>query len=218
METTIATAINPFAGRHPVTASPAELGAVRRATEASLREAPYYLERYGERGRLFGGSDGAWLLTRCRNGAEFVHRQVLWLGRVLAARGMPRWLLQRHLEFLHDEVARAIPAEREMCRLLLTAAALLRDEQRRHLSEADARALAAAFDVDADPGWVARLPRMGRILVAAVADEAAGIANAVESVESWATDSARFPERWTHAVRATLASTRAVIRADRRIP
>lgn len=215
METTIAALINPFAGVHPVTALPAELEAVRRATEASLREAPYYLERYGERGRLFGGSDGAWLVTLCRGDADFVEREVLWLGRVLAARGMPRWLLQRHLEQLHDELIYIIPDHGGRYRALLEACSLLRDQQRRHLSEADAHALAAAFDADADPAWVARLPSMGRILAAAAADEAAGIANAVESVEAWATDPDRFPERWVAAVRATLASARRSVRSRR---
>jgi hypothetical protein len=214
MSTTVAAVINPFAGVHPVTASPALLRAVRHATEASLREAPYYLERYGDRGRLFGGSDGAWLVTLCQDDPEYVERQVLWLGRVLAARGMPRWLLQRHLEILHDEVARAVPDEPHLCRVLQGAAALLRDEQRRHLSEADARALAAAFDAQADPAWVARLPGMGRILASAVADEAAGIANATGSVEPWATDPARFPPRWIVAVRATLADARRIVRRD----
>lgn len=212
METTIAAAINPFAGVHPVTALPVELEAVRRATEASLREAPYYLERYGERGRMFGGSDGAWLVTICRGDADFVERQVLWLGRVLAARGMPRWLLQRFLEMLHDELIYAIPDHGGRYRALLEACSLLRDQQREHLAEADARAIAAAFDADADPEWGTRLPNTGRILAAAVADEAAGIANAVESVEGWAADSARFPERWVAAVRAALATARRSVR------
>jgi hypothetical protein len=212
MQTTIAATINPFAGVHKVAAEPAALEAARRATEASLREAPYYLERYGERGRLFGGSDGAWLITLCRGDAVFVERQVLWLGRVLAARGMPRWLLQRHLELLHDEVAATVPHDPELCSVLLHAASVLRDQQRRHLAEADARALAAAFDAQADAAWVERLPNMGRILAAAVADEAAGIANAVDSVEAWAADPGRFPPAWISAVHATLANARRVLR------
>ena len=208
MDTSIAAVINPLAGVHPVTASPQELEAVRRATEASLREAPYYLERYGERGRAFGGSDGAWLVTLCRGDPEFVAKQVLWLGRVLAARGMPRWLLQRHLELLHVELIRVIPNHGGRYRALLQGAALLRDQQRAHLHETDARALAAAFRAEADPAWVARLPNMGRILAGAVADEAAQIPNAVESVEAWAADPDRFPERWVAAVRAALANGR----------
>ncbi|MBW3569749.1 MAG: hypothetical protein KY467_01470 [Gemmatimonadetes bacterium] len=212
MHTILASAINPSAGVHPVTASAAELRAVESATEASLREAPYYLERYGERGRLFGASDGGWLVTLCRGDADFVERQVLWLGRVLASRGMPRWLLQRHLELLHDALTGAIPEHGGRYRALLDGAALLRDQQRQHLAEADARALAAAFDAEADADWVARLPGMGRILAAAVADEAAGIANAVDSVEEWVTDPARFPDRWINAVQSALAAGRRSVR------
>jgi hypothetical protein len=208
MQTTIAAAINPFAGVHPVTASSAELEAVRRATEASLREAPYYLERYGERGRLFGGSDGAWLVTLCRGDAAFVEKQVLWLGRVLAARGMPRWLLQRHLELLHEELVRAVPDHGGRYHAMIDVCALLRDQQRQHLAEADCRAIAAAFETNADPAWVARLPNMGRILAGAVADEAAEIPNAVESLEGWAADPDRFPPRWIAAVRAALTNGR----------
>jgi hypothetical protein len=212
VNTTIAAAINPHAGVHPVTGSAVELEAVQRATEASLKEAPYYLERYGERGRMFGSSDGGWLVTLCDGDADFVQRQVLWLGRVLAARGMPRWLLQRHLELLHGELARSVLDHGGRYQALLDAATVLRDAQRRHLPEADARTLATAFDADADAAWVARLPNMGRILVAAVADEAAGITNALASVEVWAADATRFPERWTTAVRATLARARRSVR------
>lgn len=37
-----ATSLNPHAGEHPVTSSPAEVDAARRAVEASLAEVPYY--------------------------------------------------------------------------------------------------------------------------------------------------------------------------------
>ena len=50
---------------------------------------------------------------------------------------------------------------------------------------------------------------MGEILVAAVADEAAGIEKAVESLEPWVCDPARFPPPWIQAVRTTIAEARA---------
>ncbi len=212
MDTIIAANINPSAGLHPVTASPVELEAVRRATEAALREAPYYTERFGERSRLFGGSDGGWLVTLCGGDAEYVERQVLWLGRVLSSRGVPRWLLQRYLQILHDELASSVPDAGPRCAALLHAASLLHDLQRRQIAESDARALAEAFELRTDAAWLARLPGMGRILVGAVADEAGGISGAVRSMTEWAADSARFPERWIAAVHATVAEARARVR------
>lgn len=210
--TTDAAAVNPYAGFHPVTASAQELNAVRRATEAALRETPYYLERWGERGRLFGGSDGGWLVTLCDGDTPYIERQVTWLGRVLAARGMPRWLLQRYLRILHDELARSLPGPDARCAALLHAGALLDAMQRRHIAEADAHALAGTFELRADAGWTARLPGMGRILVAAVGDEAGGIPSAVASVVEWAADPLRFPPRWVSAVETTVAEARRRVR------
>jgi len=216
MDTSIAAVVNPFAGLHPVTASPDELRAVQRATEAALRETPYYLERFGERGRLFGGSDGGWLVTLCGGDAEYVERQVLWLSRVLSSRGIPRWLLQRYLQILHDELAGSVPDAGPRCAALLQAASLLHDMQRRHIPEPDARALASVFDLRADAAWRARLPGMGRILVGAVVDEADGIASAVVSVVQWAADPARFPPQWVAAVQATVTEARGRVRAGPR--
>ena len=212
MDTAIAATINPFAGMHPVTASPLEVEAARRAAEISIRETPYYVERFCERGRLFGASDGGWLITLCHADTDFARRQVTWLGRVLASRGMPRWLLQRHLEILHGELSRVEP-EHPGCRVLPDAAALLRTLQHQHLPEPDARALASTFDLRADAAWAARLPGMGRILASAVADEAGGISNAVVSVTEWAADPARFPDRWVSAVEATVAEARGRVRS-----
>ena len=208
MDTTLAATVNPFAGQHAVTASREEQEAVQRATETALRDAPYYLERFGERGRLFGGSDGGWLVTLCGGDTPYIERQVLWLGRVLSSRGIPRWLLQRYLRILHDEFARSMPDSGARCTALLHAGALLDAMQRRHLGEADARALAGTFDLRADARWVARLPGMGRILVGAVVDEAGGIPGAVASVVDWAADPERFPGQWVNAVEATVAEAR----------
>ncbi len=75
------------------------------------------------------------------------------------------------------------------------------------IAEAGARNLAAAFEARA--GRTFPLPRMGEILVAAVADEAAGLERAVASLEPWACDPARFPQLWIEAVRSTIAEARA---------
>lgn len=205
--TPFAHTINPQAGWHPVTADPRDVEAARRAGEASLAEFPYYRARFGERAAAFGASDGAWLLTLCQADEAFLHEQVLWLGRLLSARGVPRWLLERHLEILHAEALRMAEGE-DRCGPLLAGAALLRRLRHQHLPERDLHDLSDAFAAAVGPVWSERLPRMGAILAAAAADEAAGIERAVTSIEPWATDPAAFPAPWIAAVRRTLAEAR----------
>ena len=215
MTSTLASTINPFAGWHAISPNPDDVAAARRAVAASLAEFPYYGERYGVRAGLFGASDGAWLATLCRGEPEYVRKQVLWLGTVLSSRGIPRLLLERHLELLHRELLRSTRDE-DRCRPLLGAAHFLRALRQEQIAEADAGALAADFDARADPDWLRRLPQMGAILVAAVGDEGAGIARAVASVEEWAAEPARFPPAWTAAVARTLADARSRVRAGAR--
>lgn len=212
MNTTPAFTINPSAGAHPITSSPLELEAARRAAEISLKEMPYYQERYGDRGRLFGYSDGAWLATLCRGGPEHTESQILWLGTVLSSRGMPRWLLERHLAVLHAELVRVAPQDASCYALLLEVAGLLGRMREEQISPAAARKLAERFAREADAAWVKRIPEMGALLVAAVADEADGITNAVRSIEPWARDPARFPEEWRSAVQSTIAGARHQVR------
>ncbi|HWK89357.1 MAG TPA: hypothetical protein VNP72_05155 [Longimicrobium sp.] len=199
--------LNPFAGLHAVSADPRDVAAARRAADGSLAEFPYYAERFGERARLFGASDGAWLLALRGAGVSHATEQVLWLGRVLASRGVPRWLLERHVDRLCAELGGA-----ERCGALPAASAALRERREARIPAADFEALAAAFAARADAEWAARLPGMGGILVSAVADEADGIPLAVASVQEWAGDVARFPAAWVAAVRETLAAARLRLR------
>ncbi|HVG43682.1 MAG TPA: hypothetical protein VM890_03100 [Longimicrobium sp.] len=200
--------INPLAGNHPVSSDPREVAASAAAGERSWREFPYYEARFGERGRRFGHSDSAWLSLAARHGAEHLRREVLWLGDVLSARGMPQWMLERHLEFLHDELVRAVPERRAVYDKLLSAAKMLRDRRLWKLGEHDFSALAAAFNARVGPEWSARFPHMGGLLAAAVADERNGVARAVASLEEWAADPSRFPPHWIDAVADTIAGAR----------
>lgn len=204
-----ASAINRDAGSHPITGDPVELEAAARASERSIREFPYYQHRYGERGRRFGSSDGAWLALLADHSQAEVDRQVLWLGRVLASRGMPQMLLERHLEILHEELMASYPERGGRYERLLRAAAMLRDERRELLGDHELAALARDFDAAVGPEWSARHPRMGEILVAAVVDERLGIPEAVTSLEAWMTDAERFPPSWIAATRRTIEAARA---------
>lgn len=162
-----ASSINPDAGNYPITDDPRELEAARLAGERCLREIPYVDQRYGEKGRRYTYSDGAWLATlaSCEKTAM---KQVYWLARVLAGRGMPRYVLERHLELMVEELTRAVP-EKDYS-LLGEAAARLRAERLEQIP---------AFDE------LAREHPEGKLLVAAVADERAGVERSVESLLEW---------------------------------
>jgi hypothetical protein len=202
--------LNPSAGNHPVTADPGDLAAAVAAGDRSWREMPYYEARFGERGRRFAHSDSGWLALAAAGNDELLGRQMLWLTRVLSSRGMPSWMMERHLGVLHEELVKAAPRRWKANPSLLAAAATLRERRLRQVGDDDFGRLAAAFDARVGPEWSTRLPHMGALLVAAVADERNGMARAVVSLEEWAADLSRFPVAWIGAVRHTLAQARAL--------
>ena len=206
--TFLITSINPEAGRHPVPADAREVKAALQAGDLCWRRFPYFAQRYGERGLRFARSDAAWLATLYQYEAAQITQQVLWLGRILAARGMPTLLLQVQLEILVDELVSAIPERKSAYEKLLLASVKLCALRRNHLTDDQLQALVAEFEHTVDPEWSTRFPHTAAILASAVSDELEGSASAVESFRSWMTDAARFPERWIAAFEATLANAR----------
>jgi hypothetical protein len=203
-----ASVLNPEAGSYAITADPRELRAALRAGEQTWGRFPYYELRYGERGRRFTGSDSAWIVTLAEVPPAVAEGQLRWLGEVLAARGMPRWLLETHLEALYLALVAEVPERQTGYETLRQIAETLRAERQRHLDEAAFMALAEAFQQRADPAWAAKLPEAGMLIVAAVADERAGIGQAVPSLLAWLADPARFPPAWIDAVTWTVEAAR----------
>src|ERR1700755_2547305 len=116
---------NPEAGDHAVSMDPLEQSAAEAAVRASWREFPYYPRRYGERGWRFSLSDTGWIETLCSLEAKEAQSQVFWLGGLLAARGMPTYLLERHVEHLYDELVRPTHARNSRYDVLRQAATAL---------------------------------------------------------------------------------------------
>lgn len=201
--------VNPEAGDHLVTADPAEAAAAERAVRRSWRDFPYYAHRYDARGRRFSASDSGWLVTLCALGEGAAVAQIHWLAEVLAARGMPRWLLECHLEALHDELVQAIPERAAHYAPLLAAAHALRARRQPVASDERLRLLDAAFTLRVGPALAKRHRRMGAMIAAAAADERDGLTRAVPSLLEWVADPERFPAGWLAAVEETLAAARA---------
>jgi len=204
------TSLNPEAGRHPVPADPREVEASLRAGDLCWARFPYFEFRYGERGRRYARSDGAWLTTLVKLEPAQVTRQLRWLGRVLATRGMPTVLLQTQLEILHGVLVAALPENQADYAKLHQGAAELRDARRRHFSDAQLAALAREFDQAVGPEWSERHRHTGELLAAAVADEREGSEGTVENLRAWMTDPARFPAAWIAAVQETIGRAQAL--------
>jgi hypothetical protein len=204
---TVAAALNPEAGTHSVTADPRELVAIERAGERSWTAWPYYARRYGERGRRFTRSDSAWIATLPDLPAESVMAHLRWLGSLLAARGMPRLLLEEHLAILHQELLVAVPERAEAYAVLAHGAEMLRRERERHLPNSTLALLETTFKRHLLPQTPDDL-RAGMLIGAAVADEQAGVPRAVDSLLAWLADRARFPARWCRAIDLVLRQAR----------
>ncbi len=200
--------LNRDAGSHPITTNLDELRAALRAAEASWEEFPYYTWRFGERGRQFSWSDSAWLVTLSAQSELQAWKHISWLGGLLAGRGMPRLMLERHLRALHQELVRAKPGLPEAHDVLRRMAERLAEDRRRVLDDLTLRTLGEDFDARVGPEWSRRLRGTGELLASAVADESAGLTQAVPSLASWMSEPSRFPGPWLHAVAETLLQAR----------
>jgi hypothetical protein len=203
-----AVSINPEAGWHPVTEDPREREAGVRATDRSLERFPYLAWRFGERGRRFCESDSAWMATLAGD-ARHAARQLTWLAGVLGARGMPSLCLETHARHLHAELVLAVASRETAYDAILSAADALRASRDAVMPGDALAAIARDFTQRAGDAAPAESRGFGEILAAAVADERAGIPNAVESVLAWAADASRFDARWIEAVLTTVEAARA---------
>lgn len=200
-------------GNHPIPDDLRELSAAMDAGEQSYRAWHYYGARYGARGLRFTHGDSAWLATLGRGDDDTALQQTQWLAGVLASRGMPRRLLEEHLDVLRDTLRRASP-ERGYAPLARAASELRRARESAQ-TDAERDAVRAAFY----PAGVSSREHPWRegaldadeaaaLLAAAVADERCGVAGAVTSLATWMSDPTRFTPRWIAAVERALAAAR----------
>lgn len=182
-----AAVVNPEAGAHPVTTDATLVRAAVRAAQRSFDVMPYYGIRYGERGARFASSDSAWLISLAPLDEEQAVRQVEWLSRVLAGRGMPSWLMELHLDELVAEVRAAV--DDAAVGALPAAAASLTSARRRHVDD-DLLALADTWAQEV-AGNRLPVPRTGALVAAATADVLLGVTRDDHVLFDWLTDRER---------------------------
>jgi hypothetical protein len=116
--------------------------------------------------------------------------------------------MECHLQLLYEELVLVIPANRDTYATLVEAARVLADERRATISDAALMALDDAFYERVGPEWRAWMPNCGAMLASAVADELTGVPHALEAIEGWMTDPARFPDAWIAAAHEVISKAR----------
>jgi hypothetical protein len=165
---------------------------------------PYLGLRFGDRGDAFARTDSGYLASLVSGSHEYVVDQARWLARVLASRGMPRWLMECHLDLLAEELGGAFPERRADFDKLSHAAAVLRAERQAVIAQDAFDALAARF-VERGGNLVGNF---GGLVVSAVCDESCGLDSAVPSLVGWADNHGRFPDHWRAALKELLDHAR----------
>lgn len=185
---------NPEAGDTPAPLDAVDRAIAERSADAMWRAFPYFQLRYGQRGRAFGRSDSGYLVTVAGLPDGPARAQLSWLGRLLAARGMPSLLLERQLELLGRRARRA---GRAWADVMLAHAARMRAQQMAALPESIFRACetttrAAGPRLD----WRAGA---GLLIAASVADRELGYGAHDEALVQFFCDADRANIAWRAA-------------------
>lgn len=185
---TLLNPLNRDAGSVPFPEDHREVEAALRAGKISYRLFPYLAWRYGERGVKFTRSDSAWLAWLSRHPQDVVDEQILWLRDLLSNRGMPSWILERHLRVLYQQLARRIPDNEPQYARLLNSAERLKFMSEECIPAERVDLLVEDFIENLGRKPNAILEGTARLLVMAVADEKSGVEFAVGSLRDWLTD------------------------------
>jgi hypothetical protein len=199
---------NPEAGFTPQPTDTRENLSILRAGEKSLKRFPYYILRYGSRGKRFTYSDSGFILSLVNTPIENVITQIKWLGKLLSNRGIPQFLLENHLELLFSELITSVPNNYDKYIKLNKAAEHIKDMRIRIIPEDIMLHLNKNFTDAIGDEWSRHMYGCGMIIISAVIDEKLGIKNSVDSVLEWMTDSSRFVPEWINEVGDLFEKTR----------
>ena len=199
-----ATRINPEAGNHPIPEDEREIAAALKASGRGWDAFPYYELRYGERGKRFSDSDTCWLVTLTALDQETIQKQVDWLCRVLATRGMPTLMMEQTLRFLFEELSQTVPDRVAAYEKLRISADFLKESRESRIQETALQSLASEFEQAVGTELAKKYKNTGNLLVSAVVDEKNGIEGSTDALQEWLTDAGRFSTEWIRAVKKTI--------------
>ncbi len=191
------TALNPEAGDHPIVHVPEHLRIAIDAGDRCHRAFGYLVRRFGERGRRFARSDGAWTATLCDLPPATARAQIDWLARLLASRGIPTVCLEHHLLELFRMLQEAPAPSPDGVEQL---ASLARALAERRTAIADTASLGVLLETTFPP----LDPRGAEVLVAAVLDQRSGTGPCADRVRQWLAETRDLAEREVAEARALL--------------
>ncbi len=203
--------INPEAGIHPIPADKREIEAALNASCRCWIEYPYYEKRYGKRGKRFSDSDFCWLTTLTALDQIDLQKQVDWLCRVLAARGMPSLMLESTLYRLSQELTIVIPENKALYQKLFNSAEKLKANRLKHIEEKVFNNLAEEFDQNVEPDMKKAYENTGFLLASAVIDEKNNIPGSLRGIHHWLVDAGRFSSAWIAAVEQTIHKAKEIV-------
>jgi len=203
--------INSEAGSHPIPTDKREIQAALNASNRCWDKYPYYEKRYEKRGKRFSDSDTCWLATLTALDQIDVQKQVDWLCRVLATRGMPSLMMETLLHYLSLELTAAVPEKKALYDKLLRSSEKLKEKRLRHIEEKVFNNLAEEFEQSVAKDMRKSFKNTGFLLVSAVIDEKNGISGALSGLRKWLVDVDRFPIVWIAAVEQTINKTKSIV-------
>jgi len=186
---------NPEAGDTPAPTNPRELEIARRAGALVWRAVPYFGLRYGERGRSFGLSDAAWLVTLAAASRDERIAQIEWLAGFLSPRGMPSWLVEIQLRATARIGTRSRWSGAEAFR---DAARHLEGRRRSVLSEESFQLAGHRFCEIAGRSRVA--DGTGKMVASAEIDVALGFSSSSASFTDWFRSTRTVAPCWLEAI------------------
>ena len=192
------TAVNFEAGDHAMPKDPAEIALALRAAKNAWEQFPYLDQRYGERGRRFTRSDSCWLVALTRMPMETATKNLEWLRTVLASRGIPTIILERHLHLIQVALAVDFPDQFEMRTRFDRFLSGL--EAERHPMAGGIAHLIEQFDLRLSVCPGLKVSSAAELIASAWIDEHSGIRGALASVRDWFADPERFSEEWIENV------------------
>ncbi|WP_319575812.1 biliverdin-producing heme oxygenase [uncultured Desulfobacter sp.] len=198
------TRINPEAGNHPMPEDEREIEAALAASQKAWDSFTYYRECFGERGKRFSDSDICWLATLHQFDADTVKKQVDWLSRLLAGRGMPTVMMEYTLKCLHQSLVAAIPENEDRYAVFLTVADELRRQRTRRLPETQQKIIIEEFENQVGSKLSRMNTNVPQLILSALIDEENGFEGASSILEKWYTDRDCFSEKWIKAVNHTI--------------